>query len=97
MNQLSAGIITRLLNSDPDDSDLFNGGHVVQLLSARLMPQQTKNPTHDRYRLMISDSLHYTSAMLATQMNHIFANGAMLNCAILKVNKFSCSFVQGKR
>lgn len=51
----------------------------------------------DRYRLIVSDGEHWTSAMLATQLNHLIQQGQITTFSVFKLNEFICNNVQNRK
>ncbi|KAJ6618842.1 replication factor-A protein 1 [Mycena sp. CBHHK59/15] len=95
MSQLSSGSCEALQNAAPGDSSLFDATHRLQLLSVRLV---TSNTTAvDRYRIIISDGIHFIQAMLATQLNDLVRDNEIRKNTIVNVTKMTCNFVQDKR
>ncbi|KAG9315620.1 hypothetical protein JVU11DRAFT_3262 [Chiua virens] len=95
--QLSAGICTRLNDASPDEIDSLGSGFTVQLLSIKKVSQQTSTANIDRYRIIISDGVHFVQAMLATQLNDLVASGRIIKNSIIVIDKLTCNFVQDKR
>ncbi|KAF8558347.1 replication factor-A protein 1 [Imleria badia] len=98
MTQLSAGICTRLNEASPDEIDALGSGYTVQLLSIKKVNQTTSAVASiDRYRIIISDGVHFVQAMLATQLNDLVGRGDIVKNSIVVVDKLTCNFVQDKR
>lgn len=98
MTQLSAGICARLSEASPDEIDELGSGYTVQLLSIKKVNQTTSAVASiDRYRIIISDGVHFVQAMLATQLNDLVARGDIVKNSIVVVDKLTCNFVQDKR
>ncbi|KIJ69175.1 hypothetical protein HYDPIDRAFT_24028 [Hydnomerulius pinastri MD-312] len=99
MSQLSAGICTRLNEASPTEIENLGSGYTVQLLSIKKVnpTTATTTPTIDRYRIIISDGVHFVQAMLATQLNDLVSNGEITKNTIVIIDKLTCNFVQDKR
>ncbi|EIW84857.1 replication factor-A protein 1 [Coniophora puteana RWD-64-598 SS2] len=98
MTQLSAGICQRLQEATPEDIDNIGSGHTVQLLSIKKVSQSANSSnTVDRYRLIISDGVHFIQAMLATKLNDLVANNELGKNTVVIIDQLTCNFVQEKR
>ncbi|KAJ7112422.1 hypothetical protein C8R43DRAFT_1099590 [Mycena crocata] len=96
MIQLTAGSCEGLQNAAPGDASRFDATHTLQLLSVRSVNSNTTS-TVDRYRIIISDGVHFIQAMLATQLNHLVTDNEIRKNTIVNVTKMTCNFVQDKR
>lgn len=98
MSQLSAGICARLSEASPTEIDELGTGYTVQLLSIKKVAQATTTvATIDRYRIILSDGVHFVQAMLATQLNEFVSRGDIVKNSIVVIDKLTCNFVQDKR
>ncbi|KAH7923565.1 replication factor-a protein [Leucogyrophana mollusca] len=99
MSQLSSGICLRLSEASPSDIENIGTGHTVQLLSIKKVTPTTNTaaPAVDRYRIIISDGVHFVQAMLATQLNDLVANNEIGKNTVVIIDKLTCNFVQDKR
>lgn len=98
--QLSAGICARLNEASPAEIDELGSGYTVQLLSIKKVMNQTTSTVAapiDRYRIILSDGVHFVQAMLATQLNELVSRGDITKNTIVVINKLTCNFVQDKR
>lgn len=95
--QLSGGILQRLLNASAEENYLWEQRHIVQLLSLKKISQTRENGSPDRYRLVVSDGVNYTHAMLATQLTHMVEEGQLNKNTVVAVEKLTCNMVQSKR
>lgn len=73
-------------------------GPLVQCISLKKIgnPDDAPNP-NDRYRVIISDGVHFTQSMLATQLNHLILNKEITRHTILRLNKVVCNQLVDKR
>ncbi|KAF8516769.1 replication factor-a protein [Gautieria morchelliformis] len=69
----------------------------VQFLSIKKLPPAPGTPNLDRYRLIISDGVHFVQAMLATQLNELVEKDILKKHAVAVVEKFTSNIVQQKR
>ncbi|KAF8911056.1 hypothetical protein CPB84DRAFT_1763251 [Gymnopilus junonius] len=99
-HQLSAGSIKLLQTASPDDVTVFESQHTLQFLSIKRVGN-TPNPTGatppDRYRIIMSDGVHYMQAMLATQLNSLVQDNIIGKNTIALIDKLTCNYVQEKR
>ena len=98
---LSEGICQRLNSGDKDDEVLWNSKPTLQFLSIKkVQPGSTPgaaNSPSDRYRIIISDGLHFLQAMLATQLNHLVEDERVGKNTIAVIENMSCQLIQEKR
>ncbi|KAJ7632965.1 hypothetical protein FB45DRAFT_519561 [Roridomyces roridus] len=98
MVNLSTGICARLQTAEQTDLDLFDGEHILQLLSVKHVGAgNSTTGAVERYRIILSDGEYFLQAMLATQLNGLFQDNSIQKNTIVKVTKMTCNFVQGKR
>lgn len=95
--QLSAGVCARLSEASPTEIDELGTGYTVQLLSIKKVAQSTTTAAIDRYRIILSDGVHFVQAMLATQLNELVSRGDIVKNSIVVIDKLTCNFVQDKR
>jgi replication factor A1 len=95
--ELTRGSLTKLLGGPSEDNGLWEAGHVLQILSLKKIGPAREGGGPDRYRLVISDGVHYTQAMLATQLSHMVEGGNLQKNTVMKVEKLTCNLVQSKR
>lgn len=93
--QLEQGICKRLNDASQNDQDLFLTPHTVQVLSVKTVGQGTS--PNERYRIILSDGVHFIQAMLATQLNDMVASNQLTKNCIATVEKLSCNYVQERR
>lgn len=102
---LSEGICQRLNSGDKDDEALWNSKPTLQFLSIKKVQPNSasgtaNNPStvsNDRYRIIISDGLHFLQAMLATQLNHLVEEERVGKNTIAVIDNMSCQLIQEKR
>ena len=94
--QLTQGICAQLGNTVNDNSPLFDSQPTLQFLSIKKVPP-TGGGNVDRYRIIVSDGQNFLQSMLATQLNYMVEEDQMAKGAIAIVEKFSVSFIQGRR
>ena len=95
--QLSEGALKRLVSAESGDSE-WEAGHILQILSLKKIA--TANPQSsapDRYRLIVSDGLNYSQAMLATQLNYMVDEGQLQKNTVVKLERVTCNVVSNKR
>ncbi|KAH9997570.1 replication factor-a protein [Russula vinacea] len=101
---LSEGICQRLNSGDSDDESLWSSKPTLQFLSIKKVVPATNpgttnnaNATTDRYRIIISDGLHFLQAMLATQLNYLVEDDRIGKNTIALIESMSCQNILDKR
>jgi replication factor A1 len=98
MSQLSSGICRRLNEAPEEEIESLASGHTVQLLSVKKVSPTTNTTTPtDRYRIIISDGVHFVQAMLATQLNELVTAGQINKNTVVVIDRLACNFVSDKR
>lgn len=93
---LSAGACARITQASPDDQEAWGMQPTVQFLSIKKLPNSSPmNP--DRYRLIISDGVHFVQAMLATQLNEMVENNTIKKHSVVVLERYTSNVVQNKR
>lgn len=96
---LSAGACAQITQARLEDEVAWNMQPTVQFLSIKKLlnskPGDTSAP--DRYRLIISDGVHFVQAMLATQLNELVENNKVTKHSVVKLEKYTSNIVQNKR
>ncbi|KAN0064628.1 Replication factor A protein 1 [Thecaphora frezii] len=94
---LSQGAIARMVES----TDTYNGvqNPVCQILSIKkISSAATSNPSvGDRYRIILSDGIHFAQAMLASQKRHMAESGEIDKNSVVRVLQYSSNNVQNRR
>ncbi|KAK0482537.1 hypothetical protein IW261DRAFT_1468227 [Armillaria novae-zelandiae] len=91
---LTTNACSRLTLSNMDD-EIFQSEVTLQVLSTKKVPQS--KGAQDRYRIILSDGVHYIQAMLATQLNSLVDEEKVTKNTVLLVEKMTCSIVQERR
>jgi len=100
---LSGGICQRLHAGDSKDESLWSTKPTLQFLSIKkVVPGANPglnnlNATTDRYRIIISDGLHFLQAMLATQLNYLVEEDRIGKNTIALIDNMSCQTITEKR
>ncbi|KAF8965199.1 hypothetical protein BDZ97DRAFT_1904099 [Flammula alnicola] len=100
VHQLTSGSCRLLQNATPDDVDVFESKHTLQFLSIKKVggtPTASGATPPDRYRIIMSDGIHYMQAMLATQLNSMVQDNLLGKNTIVTIEKLTCNYVQEKR
>ncbi|KAI6003927.1 hypothetical protein EDD15DRAFT_2457238 [Pisolithus albus] len=67
--------VHRLSEATPAEIDEIGGGYTVQLVSIKKVTAvSAATSAIDRYRIIMSDGVHFIQAMLATQLNDLVSN-----------------------
>ncbi|CAH3021049.1 unnamed protein product [Porites evermanni] len=74
-------------------------GPVFQILGIKkIQTKSNEGSGSDRYRLVLSDGIHlHTSAMLATQLNHLVLSQEIEVKAVIRLDKYICNIIQETR
>jgi replication factor A1 len=100
---LSGGICQRLHTGDSNDESIWGTKPTLQFLSIKkVVPGANPGPnnpnaTMDRYRIIISDGLHFLQAMLATQLNYLVEEDRIGKNTIALIENMSCQTIADKR
>lgn len=71
---------------------------IVQICELKRISQPNSNPdAPPRYRLAISDGVHYQQAMLATQLNTLISDNVIQLNSLVRLNDFISNNLQNKR
>ncbi|PWN54342.1 replication factor-a protein [Violaceomyces palustris] len=71
---------------------------VVQVLSIKKIVATSANPAAgDRYRIIISDGIHYAQAMLGSQKRSMVESGEVDKNSVIRVLQFATNPVQNRR
>lgn len=90
--QLTPGGVARVYQEDT------TGKPIVQVIDLKVIgTPSTANNTGRRYRLIISDGVHFQQAMLATQMNTLVAEERLQNLGIIRMEEFVTNVIAKKR
>ena len=94
---LTEGAIMRMCTEEfrKDDSWM----PVVQILDMRLVNTQGGQPLapdKERFRVRISDGLHFQQGMLGTQTNDMVKQGKLKKGSLIRLKEFVCTPVQGR-
>ncbi|KAG7448223.1 replication factor-a protein [Guyanagaster necrorhizus] len=93
---LTANACSHLTLADMED-DIFQSPVTLQVLSTKKVPQSKSVQAQDRYRIILSDGIHYIQAMLATQLNTLVDEETVTKNTVVIVEKMTCSIVQERR
>ena len=74
-----------------------NAHPTVQIVLIKRMASQTAQGQQERYRFSLSDGARTQHAMLATQMNHMVADGTLNVNTVITLEEYLCNVVQNKR
>ncbi|KAI6005784.1 hypothetical protein EDD15DRAFT_2384466 [Pisolithus albus] len=98
MVQLTSGICSRLSEATPAEIDEIGGGYTVQLVSIKKVTAvSAAAPAIDRYRIIMSDGVHFIQAMLATQLNDLVSNEEIVKNSVVIIDKLTCNVLGDKR
>ncbi|KAK0638749.1 hypothetical protein B0T16DRAFT_394607 [Cercophora newfieldiana] len=93
-DKLTPGALMSIF-TDPDRTARNFANPVAQCL--QIKPLGAGNgQAPERYRLVLSDSLHYAQCMLGTQLNSLIHDGLLQRGSIMKLKEYQAQFVKGK-
>lgn len=96
--QLSAGSCEALQTAPHSDDPIYESPHTLQFLSVKRVSNSTSAPgPNERYRIILSDGIHFIQAMLATQLNPLVADGQLQKHTVAVIEKATCNNVQNKK
>lgn len=93
-HQLTAGFIKRVSEPGPLDEQYLAERPTVQILSYKKVDTGANT---DRYRVIVSDGLHFQQWMFATQLNHLIDEQKITKDSIVIIEEFLCNQLQGKK
>ena len=93
MYELTSGSCIRLHNATSQYDPAFHDNHVLQILSIKPISPPDPNAA-PRYRILLSDGVHYLQAMLATELNRYVKDEQIKKHSVIQVSKMSCTFFQ---
>ncbi|KAF3911798.1 hypothetical protein AA313_de0207414 [Arthrobotrys entomopaga] len=91
---LSAGALAAIFAAGCDSPKDAWKDPVLQVLLVKKIDAQGTTPS--RYRVVLSDGLHFTQGMVATQVNQIMAEGKIDKGSIVKLTEFGTGKVKDK-
>lgn len=91
--QLTRGAIMDTYNNNTE------GKPVLQIIDIKELSPQTQATANNakRFRLVLSDGVHYQQAMLATQLNEMVECGKLTKDCIVQLTEYICNTVTGRR
>lgn len=69
---------------------------VLQVVDVRMV-NNVKNPSAERFRMVLSDGAHTLQSMLATAENALIRDGSIRKGSIIHLHEFTCSTIQSRR
>ncbi|KIL54188.1 hypothetical protein M378DRAFT_867989 [Amanita muscaria Koide BX008] len=93
MYQLSPGSCQRLHDTVSSYDPILNQPHILQILAIKAL---TSANSVDRYRVILSDGVHFIQAMFALQLNEYVEEKQIQKYSVISIEKSTCSGLQGK-
>lgn len=90
-SKLSAGAVAAMYKGEPWNKPL------VQVIDIKKIQGPNGATQPERFRLVISDGVHFQQAMLATQLNPLIQSQTIANRSIVCLNEYICNTVHGRR
>ncbi|KAK6340603.1 Replication factor A protein 1 [Orbilia brochopaga] len=94
MANLSGGCLAAIFAAGCENPKEAWKDPVLQVLLVKKIEAQGKSP--ERYRIVLSDGLHFTQGMVGTQINHIMAEGKIDKGCIIKLTEYGTGRVKDK-
>ena len=97
LNDLSQGAIAQMIQTADPANSVQNP--VCQILSIKKIQASatTASNVGDRYRIILSDGLHYAQAMLASQKRSMVESGELEKHCLVRVSQYASNSVQNRR
>lgn len=88
---ISVGSLKPILNAQPGALQM----PIFQVLQVRKLT--SVNNSVERYRIVLSDSIHYIQSMLASQKNDLVLSGKLQKGAIVQLTQFSVNMMKERK
>ncbi|EST08505.1 Replication factor A, C-terminal [Kalmanozyma brasiliensis GHG001] len=97
LNDLSQGAIAQMIQTADPASSVQNP--VCQILSIKKIQASATSASNvgDRYRIILSDGVHYAQAMLASQKRFMVESGELEKHCLVRVSQYASNTVQSRR
>lgn len=93
--ELSSGVLERMLNPELGP---VSGDPICQVLSIKKLQSSTPSVTvSERYRVVLSDGVYYTQAMLSSQLKTLVEQGQLDRNSVIRVLMYTANDVQGRK
>ena len=96
MYELTSGSCVRFHNATSQYDPAFDDNHVLQILAIK--PISLSDPNAEpRFRIILSDGVHYVQAMLGIQLNKYVLDQQIQKYSVIQASKMTCAFFQNKQ
>ncbi|SNX84757.1 probable Replication factor-A protein 1 [Melanopsichium pennsylvanicum] len=97
LNDLSQGAIAQMIQTADPASSVQNP--VCQILSIKKIQASATSASNvgDRYRIILSDGIHYAQAMLASQKRSMVESGELEKHCLIRISQYASNSVQNRR
>ncbi|CAO1612768.1 unnamed protein product [Parajaminaea phylloscopi] len=95
--KLKAGVIDRMVRTTNPSEAVSPDEAVVQILSIRKITTTAVTNTGDRYRVILSDGLHFAQGMLASQQKHLIETNQIDRNSVVRITSYAANSVQNRR
>ncbi|CDU25683.1 probable replication factor-A protein 1 [Sporisorium scitamineum] len=97
LNDLSQGAIAQMIQTADPASSVQNP--VCQILSIKKIQASATSASNvgDRYRIIVSDGVHYAQAMLASQKRSMVESGELEKNCLIRISQYASNSVQNRR
>lgn len=93
--QLTDGAIASMLASNDGTTPMTPKCQILSL--KKLQTSNASVNVSERYRVVLSDGVHYTQAMLATQLKPLVENGSLDKNVVVRISQFTSNTVQNRK
>ena len=93
--QLTEGVIGSMLASTDGTTPVVPKCQILSL--KKLQTTSASANVSERYRVVLSDGVHYTQAMLATQLKPLVENGMLDKNVVVRITQFTSNTVQNRK
>ncbi|KAK6501945.1 Replication factor A protein 1 [Arthrobotrys musiformis] len=94
MTQLSGGSLAAIFAAGCENPKEAWKDPIMQILLVKKIEAQGKTP--ERYRIVVSDGIHFTQGMIASQSNHLMAESRIEKGSIVRVKEYEAGKVKDK-
>ncbi|SPO26224.1 probable Replication factor-A protein 1 [Ustilago trichophora] len=97
LNDLSQGAIAQMIQTADPANSVQNP--VCQILSIKKIQASATSASNvgDRYRIILSDGVHYAQAMLASQKRSMVESGELEKHCLVRISQYASNSVQNRR
>ncbi|CCF49608.1 hypothetical protein NDA11_004405 [Ustilago hordei] len=97
LNDLSQGAIAQMIQTADPANSVQNP--ICQILSIKKIQASATSASNvgDRYRIILSDGVHYAQSMLASQKRSMVESGELEKHCLVRISQYASNSVQNRR